>query len=72
MDISGAALQHAQDSLGAKAVHLNWLEADIPAFYPTKHYSLWYDRAVFHFLTKILTVHNTWIRSIVACNRAGS
>lgn len=53
LDVSGTALQLAQQQLGelAKAVH--WIEADITrAELPPAAYDVWHDRAVFHFLTK--------------------
>ena len=52
LDLSAAALQVAQQRLGAHAAAITWLEADITqAMLPVQHYDLWHDRAVFHFLT---------------------
>lgn len=51
LDISGAALQHARQRLGQRAAAVHWIEADATAFEPSRHYALWHDRAVFHFLT---------------------
>jgi len=51
LDISGQALHHAQQRLGARADRVTWLEADITAFDPPRAYAVWHDRAVFHFLT---------------------
>jgi SAM-dependent methyltransferase len=51
LDISGAALQHSRDRLGARAAAVHWFEADATAFEPPRSYALWHDRAVFHFLT---------------------
>ena len=51
LDISAAALEQAQRRLGQAADQVNWIEADITEFRPQKHYELWHDRAVFHFLT---------------------
>jgi ubiquinone/menaquinone biosynthesis C-methylase UbiE len=51
LDIAGAALQHAQDRLGAAAARVSWLEADVTrAALPAARFDLWHDRAVFHFL----------------------
>ena len=52
LDLSGSALQAAQERLGARANGITWLEADItqPALASSK-YQLWHDRAVFHFMT---------------------
>ena len=53
LDVSGTALQLARQRLGARAVHVNWIEADITqADLHEKAYDLWHDRAVFHFLTQ--------------------
>lgn len=51
LDISGAALAHAQERLGARAQCVEWYEADVREFSPPHRYALWHDRAVFHFLT---------------------
>lgn len=53
LDISGAALNHAKKRLADKACFVQWLKQDITAFTPPRHYALWHDRAVFHFLTEI-------------------
>jgi len=53
LDVSGAALQLARQRLGAHAVDVNWIEADITqADLPYQAYDVWHDRAVFHFLTQ--------------------
>lgn len=51
LDISAAGLEHAKQRLGARAVEVAWIEADVTEFNPTDRFSLWHDRAVFHFLT---------------------
>lgn len=53
LDISAAALEVAQQRLGARANNVTWLEADILQTKLNQHeYDLWHDRAVFHFLTE--------------------
>lgn len=53
LDISGAALQVAQQRLGQLASKVTWLEASIiEAQLPENFYDVWHDRAVFHFLTR--------------------
>lgn len=53
LDVSGTALQVARQRLGAYAVQINWMEADITqADLPPNAYDVWHDRAVFHFLTQ--------------------
>jgi len=52
LDISSGALEHAKKRLGERAEKVKWYEADITSFNPPNAYSLWHDRAVFHFLTQ--------------------
>jgi len=52
LDISGAALQRARDRHGRDAEKIRWLESDILEFIPDRTYTLWHDRATFHFLTE--------------------
>jgi trans-aconitate methyltransferase len=51
LDISAAALAHARKRLGPRAGQVEWFEADVTGFNPPHPFSLWHDRAVFHFLT---------------------
>ena len=52
LDISRAALEHAQSRLGARAASVTWIEADITRTeLPERAYDIWHDRAVYHFLT---------------------
>ena len=51
LDISEKALERAQKRLGERAQYIHWIESDILDFNPTKNYTLWHDRASFHFLT---------------------
>jgi hypothetical protein len=50
LDLSGGALKRSRERLGSQADRVTWLEADVTKFRPTRHYNLWHDRAVFHFL----------------------
>ena len=52
LDLSGTALATARSRLGARAAHVQWIEADaLEADLPAQAYDVWHDRAVFHFLT---------------------
>lgn len=52
LDLSATALAEARTRLGARANDVRWIEADIlEAPLPQAGYSVWHDRAVFHFLT---------------------
>lgn len=51
LDISENALNNAKKRLGDSAERIEWFEADITEFKSPHQFSLWHDRAVFHFLT---------------------
>jgi 2-polyprenyl-3-methyl-5-hydroxy-6-metoxy-1,4-benzoquinol methylase len=52
LDISAEALHAAKLRLGGNSSLVDWIEADITAIeLPARHYDVWHDRAVFHFLT---------------------
>ena len=50
LDVSASALAHAKDRLADKACGVEWYVEDVTCFKPPRRYSLWHDRAVFHFL----------------------
>jgi ubiquinone/menaquinone biosynthesis C-methylase UbiE len=53
LDVSGKALELAQQRLGERAAQVTWIEANITQVdLPEGAYALWHDRAVFHFLTQ--------------------
>ncbi|HKW40965.1 MAG TPA: class I SAM-dependent methyltransferase [Gemmatimonadales bacterium] len=53
LDLSATALAESRTRLGARAGSVRWIEADIlNASLPQGRYSIWHDRAVFHFLTE--------------------
>jgi SAM-dependent methyltransferase len=51
LDISETALERARQRMGAAAAQVEWIQADVTRFDPTRRFDLWHDRAVFHFLT---------------------
>ena len=51
LDLSGEVLAQVGARLGALRRHVTLLQQDIRTFSPARHYALWHDRAVFHFLT---------------------
>lgn len=52
LDISRAALDRSIARLGKKSDAVEWIAADITEVaLPENRYSVWHDRAVFHFLT---------------------
>ena len=51
LDISKNALLSSQMRLGKTALDIEWYESDITQFTAPHLFTLWHDRAVFHFLT---------------------
>jgi SAM-dependent methyltransferase len=52
LDLSEAALASSRQRLGSNAARVRWLEGNVlTASLETEAYSVWHDRAVFHFLT---------------------
>lgn len=51
LDISKKALQRTKKRLGERSKKISWIVSDILDFKPKKKYTLWHDRASFHFLT---------------------
>lgn len=51
LDLSANALEHSKQRLGDKAGLIEWQVEDVTKFSAPRHYDIWHDRAVFHFLT---------------------
>jgi hypothetical protein len=51
LDISAKAIERARLRLGSKAEKVTWIVSEITDFQPKMNYSVWHDRAAFHFLT---------------------
>ena len=52
LDISSTAIEFARKRIGEHARQVTWLTADVTqAALSPRHYDVWHDRAVFHFLT---------------------
>lgn len=52
LDISAAGLAAGRRRLDKTASRVQWIQADVREFRPSKTYDLWHDRAVFHFLVR--------------------
>lgn len=52
LDIADAALAESRSRLGHRAERVTWLVQDVLTWRPERHYHVWHDRAVFHFLTE--------------------
>jgi len=52
VDLSSTALAATRARLGTAADAVRWMHGDVlDASLPERHYALWHDRAMFHFLT---------------------
>lgn len=70
LDISDNALASAKKRLGDSAKNVEWFEADITQFYAPHQFSLWHDRAVFHFLTD-QSDRNSYVEALKRALRSG-
>ncbi len=52
LDVSAGAIGAARSRLGPLAGAVQWLHEDLLEWEPRRHYGLWHDRAVFHFLVE--------------------
>jgi SAM-dependent methyltransferase len=58
LDISSTAVDFTKQRLGKKAQQVGWHVGDITQYdFGSKHFDLWHDRAVFHFLTDPVSRH---------------
>lgn len=51
LDISAAAIERVKKRLGANADKVKFVVSNILDFAPTEKFTVWHDRAAFHFLT---------------------
>ena len=51
LDISENAIAISKNRLGDTAKSIEWIVSDITQFDTSQKFSLWHDRALFHFLT---------------------
>ncbi len=70
LDISGNALSCAKKRLGDFAQNVEWYESDITQFDAPHQFSLWHDRAVFHFLAN-KSDRNNYVEALKNALRPG-
>lgn len=70
LDISENALADAKKRLGDLAKNIEWIESDITEFSSSHKFSLWHDRAVFHFLTD-KSDRRKYVRALTQALKAG-
>ncbi|WP_083982921.1 class I SAM-dependent methyltransferase [Actinomadura hibisca] len=51
LDVAEQALDSARRSSGSAARAIDWIHADLLTWRPERTWTIWHDRAVFHFLT---------------------
>jgi len=51
LDLSAVALDSTRQRVGDLSKKVSWITADVTRWQPSRHYAVWHDRAVFHFLT---------------------
>ncbi|MEU8007443.1 methyltransferase [Catellatospora sp. NPDC049111] len=51
LDVAPSALEAARQRVGARAGAAHWMNRNLLTWAPLRHYDVWHDRAVFHFLT---------------------
>ena len=52
LDVSRVALDLSRERLGDAGASVQWIHSDVLTWTPDHAYTLWHDRAVFHFLTE--------------------
>ena len=71
LDISRAAIDFTRKRLGERAAQVSWLVGDITLLeLPKRHYDVWHDRAVFHFLTTAV-VRRAYVRQVSEAVKPG-
>ena len=70
LDLAVPALDAVRARLGARGQAVTLLHADVTRFSPQRRYSLWHDRAVFHFLTSAED-RRSYLRWLAASLRPG-
>ena len=67
LDISQNSIERAKKRQKESSNKVNWIVSDILEFVPKKKYSIWHDRAVFHFLRERKEIEiyiNTLVNSL--------
>jgi len=71
LDISEAALARTRARLGANAARVEFITADITVWTPARHWRVWHDRAVFHFLIDRES-QSAYLRALTRATAPGS
>jgi hypothetical protein len=71
LDISDIALSRAKTRLGELSQNVTWIVSDITEWTASRHWSIWHDRAVFHFMTDA-HAQDAYIRALKQGTSSGS
>ena len=71
LDISATALRLAQGRLGEAKSGVEWIVTDLLSWSPPRTYSVWHDRAVFHFVTGEAGRHR-YVSTLQSATESGS
>lgn len=71
LDVSAVGLHGAQQRLGPAAERVHWLVTDLLSWQPRRTYTVWHDRAVFHFLTDS-KAKDRYLQALIAATTADS
>jgi len=71
LDISEAALNRSRERLRHLADRVSWITADVTRWKPLRTWSVWHDRAVFHFLTQPQE-QDAYITALMSATEPGS
>jgi trans-aconitate methyltransferase len=52
LDVSSAALSTAKERIGEEVKRVQWIQADVTTWEPSRAYDVWLDRATFHFMAE--------------------
>ncbi|PIP89048.1 MAG: SAM-dependent methyltransferase [Bdellovibrionales bacterium CG12_big_fil_rev_8_21_14_0_65_38_15] len=63
LDLSKNAFKQSKERLGKKIEKIHWLVGDVRTFNFKQKFDLWYDRAVFHFLTDTVD-QNSYLKNL--------
>ena len=58
LDISESAIERAKKRLGKKSNQITWIVQDVLDFKPKEKYTIWHDRAAFHFQTEEKSINS--------------
>jgi 2-polyprenyl-3-methyl-5-hydroxy-6-metoxy-1,4-benzoquinol methylase len=71
LDLSEAALEISRDRVGTNSAKVKWVRADVlRAQFDARAYTVWHDRAVFHFLTNA-SDRQTYVEQVRRAVRPG-